>query len=109
MRAVLTLAALLASGPAPAGPRPPAGWYCSTNGGLPIAIDVPRRGSGALTGMECHGMKFSPGKVRAVRCFGNHFADKGTPLEADLFIREDGSIAYDGQTFRRQEGGRLCP
>ena len=109
MRAVLTLAALLAAGPAPAGPRPPAGWYCPTNGGLPIAIDVPRRGSAGIDGMECHGVKFAPGVMRAVRCFGNHFADEGTPAEFDLFVREDGTLAHDGQTYRRQEGGRLCP
>ena len=109
MRAPLLLAALIASGPAPAGPRPAPGWYCPVGGGLPIAIDVPRRGSGGIDGMECHGVKFAPGVMRAVRCFGNHYADEGTPAEFDLFVREDGSLAHDGQTYRRQEGGRLCP
>ncbi|AMB45055.1 hypothetical protein [Methylobacterium sp. AMS5] len=109
MRPALALAAILAAGPAPAGPRPAPGWYCPVGSGLPIAIDVPRRGSAGIYGMECHAVSYRHGKIRGARCFGNHNADMGSPYETDLFVREDGSIAHDGQTFRRQEGGRLCP
>lgn len=109
MRPALALAAILAAGPAPAHARPAPGWYCPDNGGLPIAIDVPKPGGALIDGMDCYGTRYAHGKIRGAKCFGNHFADKGSPYETDLFVREDGSLAHDGQTFRRYGGPMPCP
>lgn len=109
MRAPLLLAALLAAGPAPAQVRPAPGWYCPSDGSNPIAIDVPRRGSAGIDGMECHGTSYRNGKMKGARCFGNHYADEGSPYETDLFVREDGTLAHDGKTYRKYTGKLPCP
>lgn len=110
MRPALALAAILAAGPAPAGPRPAPGWYCPVGGaGHPIGIDVPRRGSAGIDGMECHAVSYRHGKLRGARCFGNHRDDAGSPYSTDLHVREDGSLAHDGTTFRPYGGPMPCP
>ncbi len=110
MRAPILLAVILAAGPAPAQVRPAPGWYCPSDGSNPIAIDVPSgRVSAGIDGMECPRHFVPQRQDQGCPLLRKTTSPTGSPYETDLFVREDGTIAHDGKTFRKYSGRMPCP